>query len=76
MKQHNNNRDVYEKLKLQEKIDSGITFIKDRIKIITTELIAQNKNKKKYQNIQYKEEALKLINERFDLLKVFIINFY
>lgn len=64
-----NPRDILLKTQLQEKIDQRLDYVRTKIDQLGTTLSSQKKNKKKFPDVQYKQDALTLIEDRVILLR-------
>jgi arginyl-tRNA synthetase len=61
--------DVLAKAKLQDKIDISLKEINEKLANLNTVLRSQKSKYKKYGTLSFKEEAVKLLEERFKLLR-------
>jgi methyl-accepting chemotaxis protein len=64
----NEGRDVLERAKLQDKVDTGMKEIDGKLGELDRVLRSQKAKPKKFGDVSYKEEARKLMEERYRLL--------
>lgn len=64
----NDPRDVLRRTEYQDKIDRGLKEIEDGLMKMETVLRAQKNKPKKYGDVSYKEDAKRLMEERYKLL--------
>ena len=65
----NEGRDVYEKRKISDKIDDGLSDIESNLNKLNTTLRSQKSKPKKYGDVSGKEQVKALMEEKFTFLK-------